>query len=251
MPTPSTPIITLTSSNTEAQTFIAINNGATKPSYNDVYRYFSMESPSQAKRIATAVIPDSGFTDKTAPSGMAVFYFVRAIAADSSFADSAASSTTLNLLDMFINAVTRNSSATNSIGPTVTAWNTGPQVLTLSRRIDEYEFSGASSPDLQGSNISQKVLRVVIRLLTKQRLLDLRTLRDLKITLCFRDQNGAVVFGTIANYSETYQVGYNEIELTVEENDFNISAGTHFHNFAIQQSGALIITQSGFPISLN
>lgn len=248
MPTPTTPTFTLTPVSASGYSTITIVNGATPPDHNDIYRFQEGESVINAIKLASNIIVNGAFTDHCQASGILYTYFVRAVAADSSFADSIQQSSTLTLSQFFIKAVTRNASPTNGIGPTVNGLNLIPESVLKGRESVAYDMGGAVSLKILSGTITQQVLNVTLRLTAKQQIIDLQSLFDSKLTLCFRDQKGGMVFGTMSGFNLDYEATYADCPLTVEENSYLPVAGTEFLEMVLQEDGFELLQEDGWPL---
>jgi hypothetical protein len=224
---PSQPTVTISADNTEGCIEIVINNPSTNPTHNDVWRYEASQSLSAAIKIGANVRADGSFADYGVGSGISYNYFVRAVDG-SDTADSAIASASVTLSLLHVHAPVKYVRTSNKGSNQVRLTNILPETLTRSRASSEYIQGGRTKPIVGTGRITEGVLSFTARETTASQIRILRELYRLAQTLCWRDQAGNVIYGTMESLPPKFHAKRKDVVITVRENDYSpaITAST-------------------------
>lgn len=197
---PATPTLSATGVNEGGYVLLQVTN-SDSPTYNELWRYVSTAAIGTAIKVGATLPKNAGFSDYHAASGITYKYFVRAYNSTGLFSDSAASSAVgITLPNLFIHAVSRTSTDSNTDGAAVSLLNTEgewtPQEIRTSVRL-----LGRTHPAaLLGQAVWQRLSVTVIITVYGQVDLILALWRKQATgsLICVRDQSGNRIFGKMS-----------------------------------------------------
>lgn len=217
---PNTPTLAIVNDAANGRNVITITNpaGGAPPAASSNALYRKRSSDSTWTRIATGLAVNAVYSDYTPRSGYAYDYKVRTTSTTGSTADSATSTTTLNLTKTFLHEASNPSGTIRGYRDTTVGGRSSDWVPELTQN----EYVGRTNPVSEYGPHEQYTVQAQILVIDGTGDYDaLQSVHQRKVIVCYRDPSGKKVFGTLPSFSESDNMGYASVALRVDQVDYS------------------------------
>lgn len=221
---PATPTFTLTPDATNRLMSLVVNNGGSTVSYNKVFRATASENGGAAICITQLLAQDSTFNDFNVASGLLYSYYIIAVDSGGATATSITKSDTLTLTNSVLHSVpAKNSAAAN--GSNDAYYLEISETRQYGRAEQLNQVGNSTLPVVSASDIQNNAIAFTIRLpaADDSKRTTIRVAYTSRLYVCLRNVLGSKWFGTLTNYSESYDHGFVDLNLTLGICDYSES----------------------------